>query len=90
MARLINENQELKKQLKDYKKWYRAEILENSKLSQLWCDSKLKIIELETQQKEFIDWLDNLIVSNLDVFTEVKVCDVYAKYKEIIGEKDEI
>lgn len=50
---------------------------------------KKQLEEKENQQKEFIEWLDNLIVSDLGVFTEVKVCDVLSKYKEIIGEKDE-
>lgn len=30
-----------------------------------------------------------MLVSDLDVFTEVKVCNVLSKYKEIIGVKDE-
>lgn len=40
----------------------------------------------ETQQNEFIEWLDSMLVSELDVFTEVKICDVLSKYKEIIGD----
>lgn len=32
---------------------------ENSKLSELWCDSRAKIRELENQQKEFMNFLEN-------------------------------
>lgn len=52
-----------------------------------FCEDK--IIILEAQQKEFIDWLENLVVSDMGVFTEIKVCDVLSKYKEIIREKKE-
>ena len=38
-----------------------------------------------TQQKEFIEWLESMLVSELGVFTEVKICDVLSKHKEIIG-----
>lgn len=60
---LLEENQELKKQLS------------NSH-------------QIKNQQKEFIEWLENELVSELDVFTEIKVCDVLSKYKEIIGGKE--
>ena len=40
---------------------------------------------MKNQQNEFIEWLDSMLVSELDVFTEVKICDVLSKYKEIIG-----
>lgn len=43
--------------------------------------------QIKNQQKEFIEWLENELVSELDVFTEIKVCDVLSKYKEIIGIK---
>lgn len=56
---LLEENQELKKQLEEYKKWYQDELEENSKLSELWCDSRAKIRKLENQQKEFISYLEN-------------------------------
>lgn len=45
--------------------------------------------QIKNQQKEFIEWLENELVSELDVFTEIKVCDVLSKYKEIIGVEDE-
>ena len=37
------------------------------------------------QQKEFIEWLESMLVSELGVFTEIKICDVLSKYKETIG-----
>ena len=88
---LQQENKELKKQLeKKYEKLgtLTAEILyeENTRLA-----NEITVLKTENQkskemQREFIDWLGSLVVSNLDVFTEIKVCDVLSKYKEITGE----
>ena len=66
---------------------------ENQKLKEMQCiflgtGCQNKIKEYKIQQREFIDWLGSLVVSDLDVFTEVKVCDVLSKYKEIIGGND--
>lgn len=72
---LQQENQELKKQLKE---------LEESSANAI-NKQVARGIELVNQQKEFIEWLDSMLVSELDVFTEVKICDVLSKYKEIIG-----
>lgn len=44
--------------------------------------------QIKTQQKEFIEWLENKLVSELDVFTEIKVCAVLSKYKEIMGDEE--
>lgn len=100
---MFYENQELKKQLEEYKKFYKDELEENSKLSELWCDSRSKIRELENQQKEFIEYLEDLIKQN-ETVVEVskyglpKNCskllidfykEILSKYKEIIGDKDE-
>lgn len=41
--------------------------------------------QLKEQQKEFIDYLEDMLVSELDIFTVVRVCDVLSKYKEITG-----
>lgn len=68
---LQQENQKLKEQLQQ----------ENRKLKQQLSNSH----QMKNQQKEFIEWLDSMLVSELDVFTEVKICDVLSKYKEIIG-----
>lgn len=80
--RLHKENQELKKQLEemDSKLLFTKNELE---LRQKSIDNKL------SQQKEFIEWLEDMLVSELDIFTVVRVCDVLSKYKEIIGSKDE-
>lgn len=88
---LQKENEDLKKQLeKKYEKLgtLTAEILyeENTRLA-----NEITVLKTENQkskemQREFIDWLGSLVVSNLDVFTEIKVCDVLSKYKEITGE----
>lgn len=43
------ENEDLKRQLEEYKENYQEELDENSKLSELWCDSRAKIRELERQ-----------------------------------------
>lgn len=72
---LQQENQELKKQLKE---------LEESSANAI-NKQVARGIELVNQQNEFIEWLESMLVSELDVFTEVKICDVLSKYKEIIG-----
>ncbi len=43
--------------------------------------------QIKSQQKEFIEWLEDMLVSELDIFTVVRVSDVLSKYKEIIGTK---
>lgn len=42
---------------------------------------------LKNQQKEFIEYLEEMLDSEIGVFAEVKVCDVLSKYKEITGVK---
>lgn len=77
---LLEENQVLKKQL--------------DKMKQIQCNflgtgCKRKIEEYEVQQKEFIEYLEDMLVSELDIFTVVRVCDVLSKYKEIIGNNEQ-
>ena len=88
---LLEENQELKKQLEDYKKWYQDELEENAELSDLWINRRARTIELENQQKEFIEWLDNESKELIrDAGYHQRICiEIMEKYKEIIGEKDE-
>ena len=43
----------------------------------------------KNQQKEFTEYLENLLANELGIFTEIKVCDVLSKYKSIIGVSDE-
>ena len=89
---LQKENQELKKQLE--KKYEKV----GSLTGELLYEENTKLIN---QQKEFIEYLDNYIdalkqqkqtVSELDM-AEVHILmtleENLAKYKEIIGEKDE-
>ena len=93
---LLEENQELKKQLE-----------EKENIACNWKDSCLenagKIEKLENQQKEFIDYLEDLIKQN-ETVVEVskyglpKNCskllidfykEILSKYKEIIGVSNE-
>lgn len=87
---LLKENKELKKQLEEITDYY----CEASNIK--WKRAK-RIIELKTQQKEFIKYLEDEIkackaVSDL-LFTSNKEMKVYKeilqKYKEIIGVSDE-
>ena len=73
------------KELKTLKKRY-EEIISDDKENYELLRAEIK--QLENQQKEFIEWLENELVSELGVFTEIKVCDVLSKYKEIIGGKE--
>ena len=96
---LIRENQELKKQLEYLRSGeyinqlkFERNMLEDvvnkgevSKEDKEFIDMTHRNTELLEQQKEFIEWLESMLVSELDVFTEVKICDVLSKYKEIIG-----
>ena len=62
---------------------------EVSKEDKEFIDCTHRNTELLEQQKEFIEWLENLLTNELGVFTEVKVCDVLSKYKEILDNKGE-
>ena len=63
---------------------------ENDEKEKLQEQLSSKTLQLETQQNEFIEWLDSMLVSELGVFTEVKICDVLSKYKEIIGKNIDV
>ena len=79
---LLKENQELKKQLE-----------EKENIACDWKDSCLenagKIELLETQQKEFINYLENMLDDENDIFSVVRVKDALQKYRETIGVSDE-
>ena len=75
------EKQELKKQLDELQTLY-------NNMFKCHCN-RVQVETLLSQQKEFIEWLEDMLVSELDIFTVVRVCDVLSKYKEIIGVKDE-
>ena len=50
-----------------------------------WKDIKGKELE-ENQQKEFIEWLENMLDNENDICSVVRVKDVLSKYKSIIGD----
>ena len=98
MARLINENQELKKQVEEYKdkiNWY-----ENFEVNKTIDKLRLKH---NTQQKEFIKYLEdeyNKVQSDIEkeIDDNVKyfkierrqtITKILQKYKSIIGVSDE-
>ena len=68
---LQQENQELKKQLEEYK-------LITIDYQELEARNK----DLENQQKEFIEWLESK-----NFLGQIPVEQVFSKYKEIIGDK---
>ena len=47
------------------------------------------VLIVETQQKEFIKYLEDMLDDNNDIFSVVRVRDVLQKYKEIVGVSDE-
>ncbi|MBO5476158.1 MAG: hypothetical protein J6A15_00195 [Clostridia bacterium] len=98
---LVNSYQEeirqLKKQLEDIKQELTDERDENYKLSELWCNSRIKVRDLETQQKEFIKYMNDIIedLETEDVDDEElkgyllqrisTFKEILQKYKNIIG-----
>lgn len=87
MARLINENQELKKQLSNSHQIKKQ--LEEYRMDIINGKPYIKLEFVLNQQKEFIEWLENMLDDENDIFSVVRVKDVLSKYKEIIGGKDE-
>lgn len=97
---LQKENQELKKDLEDLFSDNRKlrKKLENSMTFQDYEYTLNKKIQLENQQKEFIEWLENKIKErNNDIKLLGSDCytskygykEALSKYKETIGVKDE-
>ena len=72
---LLEENQQLKKQLEQYQ--------EEVCILDMRTDENIKLIN---QQKEFIKYLENMLDDENDIFSVVRVKDVLQKYKEIIGD----
>lgn len=93
ISSLFEENQELKKQLNEkitLEMKLKEELEDKRKeYQEVYKDVREEIKDYKNQQKEFIEWLENKLVSELDVFTEAKVCDILSKYKEIIGGDNE-
>ena len=74
---LLKENQELKKQLE--RKYEKVGTL----TGELLYEENTKLIN---QQKEFIEYLEDMLDNENDIFSVVRVKDVLSKYKEITGE----
>lgn len=85
---LLKENQELKKQLEDI----------SEELELVRCDLHNRTSERDSyerelneclsQQKEFIEYLEDMLDGENDIFSVVRVKDVLQKYREIIGGND--
>ena len=80
IEKILNENQELKKQLTTYQILHHDCKVDNLK-------NISKIEEMENQQKEFIEFLEKMLDNENDIFSVVRVKDVLSKYNEIIGGK---
>lgn len=97
MSNWREEVKELKKQIEEYKatnKILSHELTKDKVLQQdcltTCCGIPIgDIPKLITQQKEFIEYLENMLDNENDIFSVVRVKDVLSKYKEIIGGKDE-
>ena len=93
---ILKENQELKKQ---YKEYIRAEMKLKDELEkqrkeyqETYKDVREKIKEYKNQQKEFIEWLEKMskdLFKNEEYAASITCGFILSKYKEIIGEKDE-
>lgn len=83
---LEKENQELQEQLS-----IKTLQLEEIKLSKRDYTQEnileMKLTLKKNQQKEFIEYLENMLDNENDIFSVVRVKDVLSKYKEIIGGK---
>lgn len=83
MARLISENQELKKQLDELQTLY-------NNMFKCHCN-RVQVETLLEQQKEFIEWLEKMS-KNLFEDGEYGISATYgfisSIYKEIIGDKE--
>lgn len=88
---LLEENQELKKQLEEYKKDIEDLDNQNQRAFKNMQLNQLKTCNMIKQQKEFIKWLENYInlFDKKDIYEEGS-CDtieeILQKYKEIIGD----
>ena len=78
---LIEENQELKKQLEVGKEQYNDLVEEKENLQEQLSNSH----QINAQQKEFIEWLEHYKKALLNVGSKITIDCVLEKYKEIIG-----
>ena len=76
MLGLKEESEALKKQLEEYKYSHSCSFVDTCK--------NVKIANYN-QQKEFIQYLENMLDNENDIFSVVRVKDILSKYEEIIG-----
>ena len=81
------EVKELKKQLEEINKFKFSYRKDETKIPPIIRKQKdVEIIKkLENQQKEFIEYLENMLDNKNDIFSVVRVKDVLSKFKKIIG-----
>ena len=96
MLGLKEENTELKKQLEKYEnELEKADsitqscIFNGKKESEISYRKCLNMLEKhKNQQKEFINYLEDMLDDENDIFSVVRVKDVLQKYKSIIGDDE--
>ena len=94
---MLEENQELKKQLENANEQisYLRRSIERKEETIIDLQNERVpytneyVTKLENQQKEFIDYLENMLDNENDIFSVVRVKDVLSKYNEIMGDEDE-
>ena len=85
---LEKENKQLKKLLANYGIISTCENCEEFGIcphSYREYDYKCELDKVTIQQNEFIEYLENMLENENDIFSVVRVKDVLSKYKEIIG-----
>ena len=85
---LLKENKKLKKLLANYGIISTCENCEEFGIcphSYRENAYKCELDKVTIQQKEFIEYLENMLENENDIFSVVRVKDVLSKYKEIIG-----
>ena len=94
---MLEENKELKKQLENANEQisYLRRSIERKEETIIDLQNERVpytneyVTKLENQQKEFIDYLENMLDNENDIFSVVRVKDVLSKYNEIMGDEDE-
>ncbi len=88
LEKLLKENEELKKQLEENKnplKEVFAQVNDDTLLRDCGF-MQFEINGYKTQQEEFINYLEDMLNNENDIFSVVRVKDVLQKYKSIIGD----
>ena len=94
---LLEENEQLKKQLENINEQanYLRKSVERKEGTIIDLQNERVpytneyVAKLENQQKEFIEYLKNMLDDENDIFSVARVKDVLQKYKEIIGVTNE-